>query len=267
MKSCLVAIAKNEGHYIFEWLLYHSFMGIDAAVVYDNNSTDDTVAQINAASRFVDVCCIDWPLYPGHKEAYNDAITRFRNTYDVFCMIDIDEFIVPIKYDSIKEILALTEKYPFIALNWVMYGSSGHIKRPAGLVLESYTWRAKKANRHIKSIIRPNDADVKFIGSVHYVEPADYVDLSGQPLVWCPIKKGKTVKPVCVDIAHINHYYTKSQEDFEVKMARGRSDTPVMRKDNFADVDQNQIHEPVVMEKYGHIINKIKNCMKDRGTA
>jgi len=261
MKSCLVGIAKDEGSAIFEWILYHSFMGFDSVVVYNNNSTDNTVEQVELAGRFADVSWVDWPQYPGQIQAYNDAIARLDSTYDVFCMLDVDEFFVPVQRDSIKEVIALTEKCPFIALNWVMYGSSGHVKRPEGLVTESYTWRAKQANTVIKTITRPRGTGAVFVNP-HRMDPADYADASGNPIIWDTIQKRRTASPH-VDIARINHYYTKSQEEFSAKMIRGRADSVVKRQDVFANDDpkRNEVHDPIVLEKFSHIIERIKSCM------
>ncbi|MBR7025230.1 MAG: glycosyltransferase family 2 protein, partial [Selenomonadaceae bacterium] len=37
----VVAIFKNEGHYLKEWLDYHLFAGVEHFYLYNNNSTDN----------------------------------------------------------------------------------------------------------------------------------------------------------------------------------------------------------------------------------
>ena len=37
----VVAILKNEGHYLKEWLDYHLLAGVDHFYLYDNDSSDN----------------------------------------------------------------------------------------------------------------------------------------------------------------------------------------------------------------------------------
>ena len=39
----IVAIAKNESDYIREWVAFHKAVGVDNIILFDNDSTDDTV--------------------------------------------------------------------------------------------------------------------------------------------------------------------------------------------------------------------------------
>jgi hypothetical protein len=43
LKVGVCAIMKNEADYVEEWLAFHVLQGVSHAVLYDNNSTDDTV--------------------------------------------------------------------------------------------------------------------------------------------------------------------------------------------------------------------------------
>ncbi|GMA79670.1 hypothetical protein GCM10025880_60870 [Methylorubrum aminovorans] len=58
----LVAIARNEGTYLVEWLAHHLAIGFDRIVVYDNESQDDTRALFKALSpRDLRLRRIPWP--------------------------------------------------------------------------------------------------------------------------------------------------------------------------------------------------------------
>ena len=36
------------------------------------------------------------------------------------------------------------EEWPAVGVNWAMFGTSGHEKKPEGLVIENYLWRCSE---------------------------------------------------------------------------------------------------------------------------
>ena len=119
---------------------------------------------------------------------------------------------MPVSGSSIREILMrkdLRSLFGDILLNWLIFGPSGHDRRPDGLVIENYTWRIPddaEANRHVKSLVRTKDLTSR-IGSTPHI-----FDVRGPT---CNAR-GETVlsyamQPVaCHDVMVINHYFTKS---------------------------------------------------------
>lgn len=47
----IVAIAKNEGLYLKEWIEYHKLVGVTKIYFYDNESEDNTKKNIKAIYR------------------------------------------------------------------------------------------------------------------------------------------------------------------------------------------------------------------------
>jgi hypothetical protein len=72
-RAALVGIAKDEGRDMFEWAVFHGYLGFDRIIVYDNGSRDDTSRQLARAARHTKIEVVDWPRWPGQNEAYNDA--------------------------------------------------------------------------------------------------------------------------------------------------------------------------------------------------
>lgn len=269
MRSCLVGIVKNEEHGIFEWALYHAFMGFDAIVLYDNGSTDGTKDEIARAARFADVRVIDWPMHPGQVQAYNNAMQTLSGEFDTFCMLDADEFLVPLRSADIREFVASCAQYPHVAIQWTMFGSSGHNTRPSGLVTEIYTWRSQQLNRHIKTICRPKLFRHQSIFlNPHYMDGSSYVFADGSPVTWGTRIAGNSTCPSFGKIAHdgpaglvqINHYWTKSKQEFEAKKARGRATTKNVREDRFEDVDRNDIVDTSIIDRFSDILRRIKDA-------
>jgi glycosyltransferase involved in cell wall biosynthesis len=260
MKSCLVAIAKNECHFVFEWILYHALGGFDTVVVYDNSSTDNTVAEIRRAAQHVDARVVDWPLHPGQCEAYNNAVHTLGDEFDVFAMLDLDEFLVPTGAPDIRAVLARTYDHPFIAVNWMIFGANGHETRPTGLVTENYTRRSVAANNHVKTLMRPGDHSACF-ANPHCLAEVEYADLTGQRIHWNS-KRGKTSEPVGTEIAVIHHYLTKSREDYMAKIGRGRATIKQVRLDKFDEhiKRENAIEDRTIPEHFGTILEQIKDA-------
>lgn len=122
-------------------------------------------------------------------------------------------------------------------LNWLIFGPSGHTKRPGGLVIENFTWRIPddaEANRHVKSLVRTKD--LVSIGSTPHI-----FDCSGPT---CNTRgeavMSYTMQPtVCHDMMVINHYFTKSVEEWSLKRRRGRGNSLDPYGDRiFSDVQQ-----------------------------
>lgn len=91
----VVAILKNEGPYLKEWLDYHLFAGVDHFYLYDNDSPDN---QAEVAKPYVEAGLVDYFSAPGkvmQMAVYNDAAKRFKFFCRYMAFIDGDEFIYP----------------------------------------------------------------------------------------------------------------------------------------------------------------------------
>ena len=91
----VVAIMKNEGPYLKEWLDYHLLAGVDHFYIYDNDSTDN---QREVAAPYVKAGLVDYILAPSKAMQYavsNDAVKRFKFFCRYMAFTDGDEFIFP----------------------------------------------------------------------------------------------------------------------------------------------------------------------------
>jgi hypothetical protein len=166
----------------------------------------------------------DWPFphdQPAHFEEYRSfpedqphcyarCVEKHRDDSRWIAFIDVDEFLFSPTLRPLPEILADYEEWPGVGVNWVMFGSSGHKTRPAGLVIENYLQRTgdPDRNRHIKSIVDPSR--VASCPSSHYFDYVSgyAVDESKQQL-----ESSSTSKSVSFERLRINHYYMKSAEE------------------------------------------------------
>jgi hypothetical protein len=221
------AVFKDEAPALLEWIAYHRIVGVDHFFLYDNESTDDGASRL-LDSRLRDyVTVIPIASRPAQIRAYRHFIDAYSCNWDWVAFIDLDEFIHPIDVDSIKDLLPRYESYSGVLLHWLMFGPNGHEVRPDGLVIENYVTRLPEediVNRHVKSLVKTS----------HLIEPGIHVFTMKGPM--CNVR-GETapMEPIqdrtCHDFMFINHYYTKSREDWDAKMRRGRADQPELRAD------------------------------------
>ncbi|EKX40100.1 hypothetical protein GUITHDRAFT_113838 [Guillardia theta CCMP2712] len=77
---------------------------------------------------------------------YNLCVERYSRRARWLAFIDVDEFLFPSNSSqTLPEVLERFVDYGGVVVPWTLFGSSGHIRPPQGLVIESYTQRRAKA--------------------------------------------------------------------------------------------------------------------------
>lgn len=220
------AIFKNEAPFLLEWIAFHKMIGVDHFVLYNNGSDDDGAARIAASPFAPNVTLVDWPERPGQQSAYRDFISNHAKSFTWVAFIDLDEFIHPLHANSLRDVLRDPRyaRFSSILLNWLMFGPSGHERRPDRLVIEAYTRRtpiADHGNRHVKTLART--AHLLGVGETPHVFPLQgpSCDAQGTEIPCHAIQES-----VCHNVMILNHYYTRSRQDWEIKLLRGRADAP-----------------------------------------
>jgi hypothetical protein len=224
-----VVIAKNEASYIVEWLEFHRLVGIEHFYLYDNGSTDDTSEILRSYLDSGRVTLIPWASYDLNGriqyQAYAHALCNFGPFWRWMAFIDVDEFLFPLESDSLQTVLATYEDLPAVAVHWHMFGPSGHKRRPAGLVIENYTRRApvpspaKEGKRLSKWKCIVDPTKVKAVSSPHAFTLEDGREGAyDEERRW--IVKSQRAGSASKTL-RLNHYFTKSEEELAVKMAKG----------------------------------------------
>ncbi len=215
------AIAKNEGQYFKEWIEWHQGQGVDKFYIYDNESTDNTKEVLKP---YIESGLVEYTYFPGYRmqlAAYDDCLDRFRLECRWIAFIDLDEFIVPVKDNSIPEFLKKFEGYPAVEINWLIYGSGGAKKKVPGTMMERFKCHSLPGhhlNRHVKSIVDTRKV-FNLIGCHEAARIWGYaVDSHGDL-----IKKNFREREPQQDVIRINHYAVRSYEEFLEKQNRGRA--------------------------------------------
>ena len=236
------AMAKNEGPYFKEWIEWHRKQGVEKFYIYDNESTDNTKEVL---APYVESGLVDYCYWTGRKQQltiYDDCFNRHRLETRWLAVIDLDEFIVPIKDRSIPDFLRRMEKFSSVEINWLVYGSGGAKKQEPGGVMDRFRRHSlpgHRLNRHVKSIVDPRRV-CSMVGSHEAARMSGRsADSHGVPLT-----KGFRDREPQHDVIRINHYAVKSYEEFLGKRARGRSRVNGLRDFSYFDqYDLNDIED------------------------
>lgn len=218
----ICCIAKDESA-IKEWVDYHLIAGAEMIYLYDNGSR---IPLAKVLRHYVQAGVVHVEPFPGRQRqlaAYVDCLERFGPQCRWLAFIDADEFIVPKQASDLRELLLDYEEYAGLAVNWAVFGSSGHEIRPAGLMTECYHHRLPESygeNHLVKSIVRP--ALTTEVRGVHHCayKPGHFcVNENGWP-VFGPFTPHTSRR------VQLNHYFFRSREEFAAKLSRGHADLP-----------------------------------------
>ena len=259
-RLAVAAIFKNEGPYIHEWIAHHRALGVARFFIADNGSTDETTATLAAlaAAGIVDHLPFPTPAgRPPQQAAYERIVRRYGGEAEWIAFLDGDEFLVPAPpHRALAAVIAALDPPPdvgAIAVNWAVYGSSGHREGGRAPVVERFTRRAARSqpvNGYYKSIVRPGAVRGNVPNPHHFplkdgfrtvhADGSAVTNLPGRPaglsgrIVWEPLR--------------INHYIVKSWDEFyHRKLARGRAAKAHARRDAtfFDAVDHNAVVDPM----------------------
>jgi len=219
----ICAIYKDEAPYLHEWIEFHRLVGVERFFLYDNRSVDD---HAEVLAPYVErgevvihaVADHDWPKEVPQRAAYQHCIAEHADEARWIAFIDLDEFLFAHDGRPLPEHLRDYEPWPGVGVNWAVFGPSGHVTRPAGPVIESYVNRIETGeNRCIKNVVDP--ARVTPDGAA--LHKFTYTELGAVDENRYPIGEGYT-KTVSRTRLQLNHYMTKSLEEWRVRSMRAR---------------------------------------------
>ncbi len=258
----VASIFKDEPD-IIEWIEYHKIAGVERFYLYDNDSRDDYETILKP---YIDSGLVCYKKIHGQamqRAAYKDAVYRYKDETEWLAIIDLDEYIVPVEKDDIKDYLKDFDQYPAAVANWIMFDSNGVEKRTTDkTVIETYTRVHKdyqtEINRTVKSIVKPRE--VRFQNSAHtciykhnrLAKDENFNDFCGY--VYFMTNK------VSVNKIRINHYYCKSREDYSAKINRGFADQTRNRTYDESVLNFKDTTNDYVIMKYA---DRLKEQLKD----
>jgi hypothetical protein len=113
----ILAVAKNEGFYLAEWIEYNHLVGVEKFWITENNSIENTTDILQP------YCILGWVTLshaPGRNvqaDSYHRWLPIVRNLTFWLAIIDINEFLLPVVGRSTAEILKRFELFDAVRVN------------------------------------------------------------------------------------------------------------------------------------------------------
>ena len=214
MRTAICTIIKNEHRFLKEWIDWHLGLGFDAIYLFEDKGSDSHESIVAEYSnvvlrRYEDDDKVKLILrHQENSQKQTDLYNWFGDTYcnvfDWVAFIDIDEFITFADNYNLERLCKEFSKHSAVLLNWRMMGASGHIKRPSCGVVEAYTQEEPPVEMDKMYFWKSfcNLSKWRGIQKVHDAVGAVNTNHNEDSSEWC------------YDKVWINHYFTKSWEDW-----------------------------------------------------
>ena len=233
IKVAICVVAKFEDYYLEEWLDYNHKLGFDHIFLFQNDWRTD-VERPFLTKGICDGKSVQVPLF--------NQFLMDNTEYDWIAFIDCDEFIVLNKHNNIKDFINdYKDKTDVIGLNWFIFGSLGLKTRKGNSLIKMFTNRNKEVNQHIKVIVNKNIGPIMVMP--HNTNNPS-MDTNGNRFTGPFNPNGPT------DVAYINHYHSKTKEDWMLRCKRGRVDCNIQHNPNQWDAEVNNDIDIVDLSAY-----------------
>jgi hypothetical protein len=217
----ICAVFREEAPFLDEWISFHVGVGVTHLYLYNNLSTDNFEDVLAPWINSGHVSVVDWPVPIGQISAYRHCVGRVRGECRWLAFLDVDEFLFSPLAVDIRPILARYSDLPALEVWQLFFGSGGHRSRPPLPVTESYLMRAPLTRSSVKSIANP-----RMIYKVG-VHQCKYWIGQGLDTSRRIVARGSGAP--ALDVLRINHYWSRSLQDLETKIARGDASTTQAR--------------------------------------
>lgn len=226
------AIFRNETKWLREWLEYHLMIGVDHFYLFCDDDKEEWGNVSSILNSFDDKVLDYWlthhfPEWPRDQNFQVRPIKYLLETHahetKWLCVLDLDEFIYSTwnngAYDFIYPVLHAYEKSHIKGLHIPVctFGTSGISYTQNMLQTEVFIKRGKDncfANRTAKNFYRPELIKDQFL---HPKKEQAHNGMYNTDFL--PDPPGKIIRPS--NILRVNHYATRSLEDWQQKVARG----------------------------------------------
>ena len=219
-----VLIVKDEATYLEEWIAYHIAHGVEHFFIYDNRSTDNTTDVLEKYINHGVVTLISFRQIGGQTDCYRHAARFFGPSAEWLTFTDVDEFFVLPGTERLVDFLgSQPEDVTQVQFPWRNFTFGGHIFRPDGLVIANFGLAEEIpqggfASIGAKPVIRPEAVQAVYV-HVCRMEHGRTIDPTGRT-----IEPGSHVQKPDYSSGQLNHYYSRSVEEFKKKMERGQVD-------------------------------------------
>jgi len=238
LKVALFCIIRNEHNYVKEYVEHYLNLGFTNIYFIDNSSNDHLDDIINDMNVKDKVFIINIRNKEPFKNNFGDYCTNLYTSlyniyyfkYDWLAFFDLDEFLILNKDNNIKEYLSrdMFKNIDQIHINWLVFDDNDQLYYSPQPLIKRFNRVSKKYYdlygeyaHGVKSIIRTNL-------NLHFVSQHTAVSNTDDKLITCDNDGFRyneyysTHKYLTIEYAQLNHYMTKSTEEYLNKNIHGQ---------------------------------------------
>ena len=266
MKTAICAIIKDEHLFLEEWIEWHLGLGFDAIHLFEDKGSK---SHEEICEKYSNVYLRRYENDEEVRELLKDQGNSYRQVvlYDYFArqssgvyswvgFFDLDEFVMFADNYDLKKLCDEFEPYSAVLLNWKMMGASGHIKRPKCGVMKAYDQECNFCNDDYNWAYKSFVNIDKFNGFHDLHVANDFVNTH----------HSSNEFEYYYDKAWLNHYFTKSLEDWTERIfKRGGTQNGHRKLYHFFECNPNMKYlEKLYLEKHSENIpngsHRIDRC-------
>ncbi|KAK4434117.1 Glycosyltransferase family 92 protein [Sesamum alatum] len=210
---CANTMVYNVAKFLREWVIYHSKIGVEKFLLYDNGSDDDLQQVVeDLVKEGFDISTYFWAWPKTQEAGFSHAAIYAKEVCKWIIYIDVDEFVYSPSWDNLSKpstsllqsLLARnSSKFGQISINCREFGPSNQRVHPVMGVTQGYHCRRRHHNRH-KSIVLLDAIDVSLLNVVHHFR----------------LRRGYKTKRLISDHIVVNHYKYQAWPEFRAKFRR-----------------------------------------------
>lgn len=218
VRCALVCITKGESKYLHEYISYNLRLGFHKIFLYDNS---DFYQLKNWKSPMIEII-----RFPGKSRqiwAYIHFLQHFKKQFDYVAFFDSDEFLVLKKHSTIGDFCREFIHNGALGVNWYIFGNNGRTTYSPEWVISRFTKRDTTMNRHVKTIAKCSDIESM---TIHFpiLKAGQFLNCRKEVI------NGAFNANFDDSLVQLNHYITKSDEEYQWKLDRGRAATQKKRQ-------------------------------------
>ena len=228
-RVCLCTLGKQENRYIREFVEHYKNYGVDKIYLYDNNDINgekfEEVINDYIQKGFVEIINFRGKIRPIYQ-IMNNCYSRNYKKYNWLIFYEIDEFIYLKDFTDIKLFLkdARFNNCQKVQLNWIFHTDNNLLHYDNRSLKVRFPeiipeLKGKKTNGPIgiKTIVRGHIPELKII-CIHTINKMlKACDGFGNPKEYLGIVNDISD----LEFYYIDHFYSKSTEEFINKLNKG----------------------------------------------
>ncbi|KAL3700321.1 hypothetical protein R1sor_018343 [Riccia sorocarpa] len=241
-KLCACTMIWNKARFFREWVVYHSYMGVERYFLYDNDS-DDNIEEVVESLAAHNISRMIWPWIKTQQAAFSHCTILARDECEWVMFVDVDEYIYPMYYLTTSNGTSTSDANVLhrmidresekaaqhggnlggIEFDCHNFGPSGLAHSPKQGVTVGYTCRLIHPERH-KSIVRLAAVNDSLLNVLHHFE----------------LRNGYHTTKLLRNVGVVNHYKFQAWDVFKMKFVRraGTYTTDWQKSENTGSKDR-----------------------------